>query len=90
MWFRQREFSTFAAYRMDAVSCQIKSARLKRLADYLGGSVHWRGVLIGEGTFFREDAVLRKAQNWFLLLVTSRSYFRLCVRFVKASSISYC
>ena len=47
-------------------------------------------MLIGEGALIRENAVLRKAQTSLLLLVILRSYFRICVRFVKTSSVSHC
>ena len=46
--------------------------------------VHWRGAFINENT------VLTKAQSWFLLLVITRSYLRICVRFGKSSSVGHC
>ena len=66
-----------------AVSCQIKSTRLKWFADYLG-------ALIGERALIRENTVLTKAQTWFLLFVITHSHLRICVRFVKSSSVSHC
>ena len=62
----------------------------------MAGKVFGGGVFIGEGCSLerersiRANAVLRKAQTLLLLLVISRSYFRLCVCFVKTSSVSHC